>query len=146
MIGKSAGRPGRLIIRADDPSLTRYAGMAISGELVHKLRLVELIDAELAVVRRARPVKRRRRGLSPAGLVVALAESQLVGGDCFDDIEELRSDRAGAALRAVAATPSAPTARQLARLFRPSHIRALERALARAGEQLDHALGRDPGD
>jgi hypothetical protein len=146
MSGESARRPGRLIIRADDPSLTRYAGMAISGELTYELRLVELIDAELSVVRRARPVKRRRRGLSPGGLVVAIAESRLVGGDCFADIEELRSDRAGAALRAVAATPSAPTARQLARLFRPSHIRAIERALVRAGARLDRSLGRDPGE
>ena len=41
-------RPGRLVIRADDPSLTPYAGLAISGELARKLRLVELINAELA--------------------------------------------------------------------------------------------------
>src|SRR5215207_9508789 len=146
MVANPPTRPGRLIIRADDPSLTPYAGLAIVGELAHKLRLVELVDAELSVVRRARPVKRRQRGLSPGGLVVALAESQLAGADCFDDIEDMRADRAGAALRAVAATPSAPTARQLARLFRPSHIRAIERAQARAGEQLDRSLGRDPGE
>jgi Transposase DDE domain group 1 len=146
MVANPPTRPGRLIIRADDPSLTPYAGLAIVGELAHKLRLVELVDAELSVVRRARPVKRRQRGLSPGGLVVAMAESQLAGADCFDDIEDVRADRAGAALRAVAATPSAPTARQLARLFRPSHIRAIERAQARAGERLDRLLGRDPGE
>jgi hypothetical protein len=139
----SARRPGRLIIRADDPALTPYAGLAIVGELTRKLGLVELIDGELGFVRRARPVKRRRRGLSAGELVVALAESQLVGGDCFDDIEDLRADQAGACLRAVAEAPSAPAARQLARLFRPGHIRALERAQARAGERLDRTLGRE---
>jgi len=138
--------PGRLVFRADDPTLTPYAGLAISGELLRKLRLAELIDAELAAVARVAPVKRRRRGLSPGELVLALAESQLVGGDCFDDVQDLRADAAGAPLRAVAATPSAPTARQLAYRFRPSHIRAVERAAARAGNELDRRLGRDPGE
>jgi hypothetical protein len=142
----SATRPGRLVIRADDPGLTPYAGLAIVGELARRLRLVELVDAELGVVRRARPVKRRRRGLSPGAFVVALAEAQVAGAECFDDLEDVRGDAAGAPLRAVAATPSAPTARQLARLFRSSHIRAVERALARAGERLDHSLGREPGE
>jgi hypothetical protein len=107
---------------------------------------VELVDAELAAVDRVAPVKRRRRGLSPGAFVVALAEAQVAGAECFDDLEDLRADAAGAPLRAVAQTPSAPTARQLARLFRPGHIRAIERAQARAGERLDRELGRDPGE
>src|SRR5688572_23681685 len=68
--------------------------------------------------RRAEPVKRRRRGVSGGELVVALAESQVVGGECFDDIEELRADRAGACLRAVAQVPAAGTALQLAKRLR----------------------------
>lgn len=138
--------PGRIRFCADDPSLTPYAGLAISGELLRGLRLVELVDAELAAVDRVAPVKQRRRGLSPGGLVVALAESQLVGGDCFDDIQDVRADAAGAPLRAVAGTPSAPTARQLAYRFKPSHIRAIERAVAHSGNVLDRKLGRDPGE
>jgi Transposase DDE domain group 1 len=138
--------PGRLAIRADDPKLTPYAGLVIVGELARRTRLVELIDAELCVVRTARAVKRRRRGLSAGALVVSLAECQIAGAECFDDIENVRADRAGAPLRAVAATPSAPAARQLARRFGPSHIRAIERAQARVGERLDRELGRDPGE
>ena len=138
--------PGRLQIRADDPSLTPYAGLAVSGELVRGLRLVELIDAELSAVDGVAPVKVRRRGLSPGQLVVSMAESQLVGGECFDDIEDIRADEAGAPLRAVAGAPSAPTARQLAKRFRSTHIRAIERASARAGERLDRELSRDPGE
>ena len=60
---------GRLEIRADDPSLTPYAGLAIVGELARRTRLVELIDAELGVVRTERAVKRRRRGLSAGALM-----------------------------------------------------------------------------
>jgi hypothetical protein len=146
MVVNGDSGPGRIVFRADDPSLTPYAGLAISGELLRGLRLVELVDAELAAAARVAPVKRRRRGLSAGGLVVALAESQLVGGECFDDIEDLRADGAGAALRAVAATPSAPTARQLAYRFEPVHIRAIERAQARVGDELDRRLGRDPGE
>ena len=146
MVVNGARSPGRLAIRADDPSLTPYAGLAISGELVRGLRLVELVDAELAAVDRVAPVKQRRRGLSPGQLTVAIAEAQLVGAECFDDIEVLRSDEALAPWRAVAATPSAPTARQLAYRFKPTHIRAVERGLARCGNELDRKLGRDAGE
>jgi DDE family transposase len=146
MVVNGARGPGRIVFRADDPALTPYAGLAISGELLRVLRLVELVDAELAAVDRVAPVKQRRRGLSAGGLVVALAESQLVGGECFDDIEDLRADAAGAPLRAVADTPSAPTARQLAYRFKPGHVRAIECAQARVGDELDRRLGRDPGE
>jgi hypothetical protein len=139
-------RPGRLLIRADDPSLTPHAGLAISGELTRNLRLVELIDAELQAAGRVAPVKQRRRGLSPGELTVAIAEAQMVGAECFDDIEHLRADRSLAPWRAVARTPSAPTARQLAHRFKPTHIRAIERAAARCGNELDRKLGRDATD
>src|ERR687887_2119017 len=95
-------RLGRILVRADDPSLTPYAGLAVSGELARRLGLAELIDAELAIERRARPVKVRRRGLSPGELVVSLAECQLVGGSFFDHVEDLRGDQTGARVRAVA--------------------------------------------
>jgi Transposase DDE domain group 1 len=146
MSANSAKRPGRLLIRADDPSLTPYAGLAISGELARDLRLVELVDAELAAARRVAPVKERRRGLTPGELTVAIAEAQVVGAECFEDIEVVRADRALAPWRAVARVPSAPTARQLAYRFRPTHIRAIERAVARCGNELDRKLGRDPGE
>ncbi|MGH2843828.1 MAG: IS1380 family transposase [Solirubrobacteraceae bacterium] len=135
--------PGRIEFRADDPSLTPYAGLAISGELCRGLRLTELIDAELAAVARVAAVKQRARGLSPGQLTVAIAECQLVGAECFDDVQDVRADRAGAELRAVAETPSAPTARQLAYKFKPAHIRAIERGAARAGNELDRRLGRE---
>src|ERR671930_1709223 len=135
--------PGRIVVRADDERLTPFAGLVCVGELARRTGLVELIDAELASERRAVPVKRRRRGVSGGELVVALAESQLVGGECFDDIERLRADAAGAALRAVARVPAAATALQLAKRFRRCLCQAVERGLARAGERLDRALGRD---
>jgi hypothetical protein len=138
--------PGRIEFRADDRSLTPYAGLAISGELCRSVRLMELIDAELAATRRVAPLKQRRRGFSAGEVTVAIAECQLAGAECFDDLEDVRADEAGAGLRAVARTPSAPAARQLAYRFKPSHIRAIERGAARAGNELDRRLGRDPGE
>ena len=139
-------RVGRIVVRADDPSLTPYAGLAVSGELARRLRLAELIDAELSVERRARAVKVRRRGLAAGELVVSLAECQLVGGSFFDHVEDVRADAAGARLRAVAQAPSAPAALQNAKRFRRVHVQRVERAMARAGERLDHALGREAGE
>src|SRR6266508_5806794 len=139
-------RPGRITVRADEPPLTPYAGLAVSGELARRVELAELIDGELAVDRRARPAKGRRRGLSPGELVVSLAECQLVGGSFFDHIEDVRADAAGAALRAVAGTPSAPAALQNAKRFRRCHVQRIERAMARAGQRLDRALHRDQGE
>jgi hypothetical protein len=89
-------RRGRIVIGENDPSLVRYAGLAVTGELARRLRLVELIDAELSVERRARPVKVRRRGMSPGQLVVALSECQLIGGEFFSDVEEVRADQGAA--------------------------------------------------
>src|SRR5919204_632261 len=126
--------PGRIVFRADDEALTPYAGLVCVGEVVRRTGLVELVDGELAAERRAAPVKRRRRGVSGGELVVALAESQLVGGECFEDIEELRADTAGTSFRAVAAVPAAATALQLAKRFRRCLCQAVERGLARAGE------------
>ena len=136
-------RVGQIVFRADDERLTPYAGLAVVGVLVRTLGLVGLIDGELARERRAAAVKVRRRGVSGGELLLALAESQLVGGECFDDIEDLRADRAGARLRGSLRVPAAATARQLAKRFRRCQIQAIERAVARVGGRLDRALGRD---
>jgi DDE family transposase len=146
IVVNAARGPGRLVVRADDPSLTPYAGLAVSGELARRVGVAELIDAELSVERRARAVKVRRRGLSAGELVVSLAECQLVGGSFFDHIEDVRADRAGAGLRAVAQTPSASAALQNAKRFRRVHVQRVERAMSSAGQRLDKALGRDPAE
>jgi len=135
---------GRILIGEPDPSLSRFGGLVVAGELARQLDLVGRIDEELSRERRARPVKVRRRGLSPGQLVAAVAECQLAGGECFSDLEEVRADAAGACLRIVGATPSAPAALQRAKDFRRVHCQRVERALAAAGGELDRWLGRDP--
>jgi hypothetical protein len=143
---KACRRTGRIEVRADDRGLTGHGGLAVIGDLAAKLDLIALIDGELGQERRARPVKVRARGASPGELVVSLAECQLVGGAFFDHLEDQRADRAGALLRAVAQVPSAPAALQNSKKFRRVHCRRVERAMARAGEQLDRRLGRESGE
>ena len=141
-----ARRLGRIEVRADDPSLTGHGGLVVIGDLAERLGLLELIDGEIARERRARPVKTRRRGVSPGGLLVSLAECQLVGGAFFDHLEDQRADTASAVLRAVGEVPSAPAALQLSKRFRRVHCRRVERAMAAAGERLDTALDRPVGE
>ena len=141
-----ARRLGRIEVRADDPSLTGHGGLVVIGDLAERLGLLELIDGEIARERRALPVKTRRRGVSPGGLLVSLAECQLVGGAFFDHLEDQRADTAGAVLRAVGEVPSAPAALQLSKRFRRVHCQRVERAMAAAGERLDTALDRPVGE
>lgn len=135
--------PGRIEIRADEEGLTPHAGLAIVGELVRRTGLVELLDGEIAANRHAAPVKQRQRGASPGELLTCIAEAQLAGAECFADTEDIRADKAGAPLRAVADVPSSSTVLQVAKRFRRSHLQRAERAAARAAAKLDEALGRD---
>ena len=143
--GAQSQRPPVVIV-ADDETLTPYAGSAVAGELCRRLGLVAALDRAIGGVARVRPFKERRRGASAGALLVSLAESMLVGGDAFNDMERLRADEAGAELRAVAEVPASSTAAQLCRRLRPTQLRAAEAALAGAGERLDTGLGRTGGD
>jgi hypothetical protein len=143
---KGSGRGGRVLFRADDPSLTAHAGLELEGELVRRIGLVDRIDHAIAGVRWSGPGKQRQRGLRPGELVVSVAESILCGAECWDDLEELRSDGASAGLRAVAAAPAASTARQRAARYRRSHLQAIERAAADAGAWLDEEAGVPVGE
>lgn len=134
---------GRIEFRADDETLTPHAGLAITGQIARRLDLIGEIDRCVAGEKRATPVKVRKRGSTPGQLLLALAESQLVGGECFDDLQALRDDHAGAPLRTVANVPAPPTARQNARRYRAVHVQQIERALAIAAGRVDRHCDRD---
>lgn len=137
--------PGRVVIVADEPNLTPFAGLLVTGEIARRVGLVEALDGEIAAVRRAPAIKLRARGVSPGELVVSLAEAQLCGGSYFEHLRALRNDAPGAPLRAVPAAPAPQTALRLAGAFRTGHLRALEAGLAEAGRRLDVALDRPAG-
>ena len=141
------GQAPRIEVVADDRSLTPFGGSAVVGELVRRLELISALDRAIETAPRVgglRPVKQRARGCSPGQLLVAVAESQLCGGDSMLDLERLRADEAGAELRAVAEVPAASTACQLARRYRRSHLRAAEQAFATCANAMDAQLDRSP--
>jgi hypothetical protein len=128
-------------IRADDASLTGFAGLLLPAELIRRTGLVERIDAAVNAVR---PFKQRRRGVSAGELLVSLGEAMLVGGNHLAHLDVLRHDTAGAALRAVDEPPSAPTASQLLRRLTPRQCQAAIATLAAVGNEVDAHLGLDP--
>jgi hypothetical protein len=139
------GQAPRIEVVADDPSLTPFGGSAVVGELVRRLELIAALDGAIEAAPKVgglRAVKQRARGCSPGQLLVAVAESQLCGGDSMLDLERLRADEAGAELRAVAEVPAASTACQLARRYRRSHLRGAEAAFAACANAMDGQLGR----
>jgi hypothetical protein len=141
-VKRTAAAP-RVDIRADDPSLTAFAGLLLPGELIRRTRLVERIDAAVNAVR---PFKERRRGASAGELLVALGEAMLVGGDHLAHLEVLRKDTAGAELRAIAEPPPPSTASQLLRRLTLRQCQAVIATVAAVGTEVDAHLGLDPSD
>lgn len=115
-------RRGRPVINegAPDASLTPAAGLVLVGETVEKVDLIGRLDEQIG------PIKQRNRGVTGGQLVVSMAESMLVAGDFLCDLDRLRDDVAGAALRAVPATPASTTAAQLARRFGQDQLAGIE--------------------
>lgn len=136
------GTPSRSLVHisADDPSLTGCAGLVLSGELVHRLGLVQRLDGAIEAVRK---FKQRQRGLSAGELLVSLAEMIMVGGNHLAHLEVLRQDKAGAGLRAVAEVPAPTTSGQLLRRFTRRQCAAAIAELAAAGNDFDADQGLD---
>src|SRR6266508_3686099 len=115
---------GRVELRFDDPSQTPDAGLLLVAELADRLDLVGTLDRHVG------EIKQRRRGLTGGQRVMALAESMLVGGDFLCDLDSLRADLAGAALRTVACPLAPTTAAGLARRFGPQQLHGIQAGLA----------------
>lgn len=126
-------------IVADDSSLTPFAGTLVVGEFCRRTGLVGRLDGEIAAAE-GTPVKVRRRGVSPGGLLVGLAESMLVGADSMLDLDRVRADRAAQPFRATE-VPAVSTATQLAHRFGEAHLHGAERAFAAVANAVDVQRG-----
>lgn len=104
--------------------MTPAAGLVLVAELNRVLGVVATIDAAVG------PIKVRRQGHQAGGLLLSLAESMLIGGDFLCDLDVLRADAAGRALRAVADPPASTTAIGLARRLGATDFAQVEAALA----------------
>jgi hypothetical protein len=108
---------------APDGSLTGSSGVAAVAELVERLGVVGVLDRHVG------PIKVRDRGVSAGQLLVALAQSQLLGGDALVALDRQRADTAAGLLSAVPGVP-ATTAAGLARRFGPRQRAGIEVGVA----------------
>ncbi len=118
------GRPvKRVQIGAPDPTLTATSGVAAVAEFVDKLDVVGRLDQAIG------SIKKRDRGASAGELLVAMAQSQLLGADSMVGLDRQRADVAAVELSAVPVLAST-TAAGLARRFNAEHLAGVEAGTA----------------
>src|SRR5680860_344696 len=127
-------RRRRVTLGAAHPKLTGTAGLVLVSELDRVLGLVSGLDAAVA------PIKSRRQGHGPGGVVISLAEMMLAGGDFFCDLDSMRADTAGAKVRTITDPPSSPTAIALGQRFDDVHFADLERGVAALCQRVTELL------
>lgn len=118
----------RVRIGAPDPSLTAMSGVAAVAEFVDKLDVVAAFDRGIG------SIKKRDRGASAGALMVAMAQSQLLGADALVGLDRQRVDVAAVELSAVPVLAST-TAAGLARRFGSDHLAGLETAAAELADR-----------
>lgn len=98
----------RVRIGAPDASVTGCAGVAVLGELIDRVGVVDALDAAVG------SIKARDRGATAGEFLVSLAQAQLCGHDYLVGLDRVRADQVTAGLSAVP-TPASTTAATLAR-------------------------------
>jgi hypothetical protein len=135
-VKKIAARgPRAVVIGDDDPTLTPHAGLVLVAELDRVLGIASVIDSQVGAI------KARRQGLGAGGLVLAVAEMMLAGGDFMCDLDVQRQDVAGRQLRAVPEVPSSPTFIALAKRFDEATFGGFEAANRLLVERWFAAMG-----
>src|SRR6266508_3970995 len=126
----------RCEITFDDDRAVANAGVVLTATLAGRLGLEELVDDTVDLGDRTGAAR-------PGRKVMTLVQSMVLGGDCIDDADVLRSGATEAVLAHRAMAPS--TLGTFLRSFTFGHVRQLDKvtavALARAW-----ASGAGPGD
>ena len=73
----------RVSVSFDEPNLVSHAGLVAVAELAQRLRVGEPIDAAVTMAGSA--------GANSGAKALTVIGSVLVGGDCIDDVDLLRS-------------------------------------------------------
>lgn len=93
------------------------------AELAARLGVVQALDEAIG------PIKQRDRGVTAGELLLAVAQTQMLGGDFLVSLDRRRADVAGEMLSAVP-TPASTTAAGLAARFTDAQVVAVEDAVA----------------
>ena len=103
-------------------AVTAYGGATLLRDVMTTVGLVDEVDANLGL-------KRRARGLTEGQFVATMAESIALGASCLDDLAVARADAAQEELRGFA-VPAPQTAGAWLRRFTLGHIAQLGKAMA----------------
>ncbi len=114
--------------------ITAHAGLVLVRELADRLGVGELLGRVT--------VKKRRRGYSPAQVILALCETLIAGGECLDDVALLRADSAQELLRGHG-LPESTTLGRFLRRFTLGHLGQLNRALDELFARVGPLVGRE---
>lgn len=107
--------------------LTAQGGLILIEELVHRLKVKEIIEETVSV-------KKRQRGYGESDHIIALVYNLIGGGSCLDDLNLLREDAETKAVIQQEAIPHATTAGDFLRAFHLGHIKQLAKASRRIQE------------
>jgi len=129
------GLSDRSTVAFDDERVVVNAGIVLAVTLGQRLGLEALIDQTVRLGERAGASR-------PGRKVLSLIHAMLLGADCIDDCDVLRSGRTGAVLGHRPMAPS--TLGTFLRSFTFGHVRQLDRVLAVALRRA-WGLGAGPG-
>ncbi len=131
---KIPGLAGRVRVGAPDESLTPASGVVAVAELAGRLGVSAALDDAVG------SIKQRDRGLSAGQFLLAVAQAQVFGAQCWSGLDRRRADVAGEALSAVP-TPASTTAVELAERFGPAQLAGVEEGI---GEIVSRVMGLLP--
>lgn len=118
-------RRRRIIIEEGDETLVTYGGGILIDEFIHRLSLPEIIDSTVKV-------KERERGFTESEHVLSLAVTMITGGECLDDLLNLREEDGFRTVWSHGGIPHPTTMGDFLRRFNLGHIRQLESVLTQA--------------
>ena len=131
---KVTERSALVRVAASSQQITAHAGLVLVRELAARLGVGELLDCVT--------VKKRRRGYSPAQVILGLCEALIAGGECLDDVALLRGDSAQELLRGHG-LPEPTTLGRFLRRFSLGHIGQLNRVLEELFARVHPLVGRE---
>jgi hypothetical protein len=88
-VNRIRGLAGRVRIGAADPWLTPSSGVVAVAELAGRLGVVEALDEAIGAI------KQRDRDVTAGQLLLAVAQTQMLGGDFLVSLDRCRADTAG---------------------------------------------------
>ena len=126
----------RSVVAFDDERMVANAGVMLPALLASRLGLEALIDAHVDLGVRV-------GGANPGRKTMTMLSAMVLGADCIEDCDVLRSGQTAAVLGHRVAAPS--TLGTFLRAFTFGHVRQLDRVLAE-GLKRAWAAGAGPGD